>query len=74
MKILKQGKIKNISGIKRFKCNYCGCVFEAEQGEYKSGQHYNDTYYFCECPFCGKQAPEVVMRRVDYALEQEFNR
>lgn len=54
MKILKQGNLELLKETKRFVCKYCHCVFEADKSEYKSGQHYNDLYYTCTCPACGK--------------------
>lgn len=60
MKIIQHGQPKRT--IKRFKCWKCGCVFEADKGEYKSGSQYNEIYYWCGCPDCGKSANEVVMR------------
>lgn len=62
MKIIKKGREKDLKKTKRFTCRECGCVFEADKGEYQSGQQYNETYFFCKCPFCGKEAPETVMR------------
>lgn len=37
-------------------------MFEADKGEYKVGQQYNDLFYQCKCPDCGKHANEVIMR------------
>lgn len=62
MKIIKHGKPKYNKPDRCFKCDSCGCVFEAEYGEYKTGSQYNETYRYCKCPECGKQANEVVMR------------
>lgn len=57
MTIIKQGKIPDTS--KKGKCDYCGCIFKAEKGEYKAtGQlgvmHDGLPNYNCECPCCGK--------------------
>lgn len=52
MKIIKEGDLNKLKKIKRFECKECGCIFEAEKNEYKHGSQYNDTYYYCECPFC----------------------
>lgn len=62
MKIIKHGNPKYNKPDRCFKCDNCGCVFEAEYGEYKTGSQYNETYRYCKCPECGKQANEVVMR------------
>lgn len=61
MKILKQGKSKEeidriTKQVRQFECPVCGCVFEADNTEYK--HHYNqreDTKWLeCNCPNCGK--------------------
>ncbi|MCM1168169.1 MAG: hypothetical protein NC401_19465 [Ruminococcus sp.] len=66
MTVLKEGdpdRAKQlVSKTRRFKCGRCGCVFEADKGEYQPGQQYNDVYFFCKCPCCGEQAREVRMR------------
>lgn len=63
MKIIQHGKPKtDFNTIKRFKCDFCGCVFEADKGEYKVGTQYNSIYHQCKCPDCGKHANEVIMR------------
>lgn len=49
MKIIVRGNVT-----KRFTCERCGCVFEANVGEYAAGQHLNEKYYYCECPMCKK--------------------
>lgn len=43
-------------------CGACGCVFEAEKDEYTAGSQYNEIFYQCKCPECGKSANEVRMR------------
>lgn len=48
MKIITQGVVER--EIKKFECDYCGCVFEAEPGEYGS----DNQYYSCKCPTCGR--------------------
>lgn len=62
MKIIKHGTPKCNKSDRRFRCNNCGCVFEVEYGEYKTGSQYNEPFRYCKCPECGKQANEVVMR------------
>ena len=54
MKILKEGSLNKINKIKRFECNKCGCLFEANKNEYKISSQYNQEYVYCECPFCHK--------------------
>lgn len=51
MKILKQGKIPDTRMI--FTCIACGCVFEADQNEYRTHFFKNEYRYSCECPNCG---------------------
>lgn len=64
MKIIKEGLSceeieRKRKGIRRFKCDFCGCVFEAEQGEYKCNQYYNsELSYACQCPKCDEVALE----------------
>ncbi len=66
MTVLKEGNCDCakmlVLKIRRFKCDQCGCVFEANKDEYKSVAQYNDIYYFCKCPCCGENANEIRMR------------
>lgn len=55
MKILQQGVLPRM--YKKFVCENCGCVFEADKSEYfASGQmevlHDGLPNYKCECPTC----------------------
>lgn len=58
MKIIVEGKIPKKT--KRFKCEHCGCEFEADKGEYKRAKRLEymfggveyQTEYQCECPCC----------------------
>lgn len=56
MKILQQGVLRTYT--KKFSCTKCGCIFEADKGEYKgvSQMEYFDTRmsYKCNCPTCGE--------------------
>lgn len=52
MKILKQGIRTNPNSPKIFVCQTCGCVFEAEEGEYKSDFQYNILSFYSMCPIC----------------------
>lgn len=54
MKIIKNGDLKRIKQIKTFDCDFCGCLFEADNIEYRIGSQYNETYYYAKCPFCGR--------------------
>lgn len=67
MKIIKKGKSKEeleaiLKVTKRFECKTCGCVFEADKGEYKYMDDGIYSEYYCKCPNCAKDAYEVKMR------------
>lgn len=50
---------KKREGIRCFKCDFCDCVFEAEQNEYKCNQYYTgELIYTCLCPKCNEFAHE----------------
>ncbi len=55
MKIIKNGNINQLKKIKTFDCDFCGCIFEADNTEYKTGHQYNEVYYYAFCPFCGRR-------------------
>lgn len=72
MKIIKQGKSKEevgkiIKRVRQFECSICGCIFEADDTEYK---HYFDREkraesWECECPNCGElTTPNALVYRV----------
>lgn len=61
MKIIKQGEVKRKLKPLQFECRECGCVFEADNTEYKFS--HADLYpgelddeeilvYYCLCPTC----------------------
>lgn len=54
MKIIKQGDLNRLKEIKRFECKVCGCVFEAENTEYRRdySQRENCGWYASKCPTC----------------------
>ena len=58
MKIIREGNLENIKNPKKFLCQRCGCIFEAEKDEYKGHNHYNDIYFYAECPCCKAKAFE----------------
>lgn len=58
MKIITPGDISMLRRTKRFRCPYCGCIFEADEGEYKHGPQWEPEAY-CVCPTCGKNACEM---------------
>ena len=55
MKIIKPGNIDKIKKMKMFNCDFCGCLFEADNTEYITNSQYNETYYYVICPFCGRR-------------------
>lgn len=50
---------RKIKKTKRFECEICGCIFEADKGEYKSSNCQWDFYYYAKCPCCGRNADEA---------------
>ena len=61
MKIIKAGKVpEKVKRDKRFECLKCGCVFDAEEGEYKCEEFYG---YSAQCPCCGEMTGRVVNLR-----------
>ena len=65
MNIIKQGKTKEelkaiLNVTKRFECKTCGCVFEADKGEYETEEARIYSYYYCKCPNCGQKVNEVI--------------
>lgn len=52
MKILKMGEVPSES--KMFICNYCGCEFIADEGEYSKcySQGEDMMLYAASCPCC----------------------
>lgn len=65
MNIIKQGKSKEelktiLNATKRFECKTCGCIFEADRGEYETEEVQIYSYHYCECPNCGQKANEVI--------------
>ena len=66
MKIIKEGNKRQLNKIKRFECTSCGCIFEADKTEYRSGNQYNESYYYCECPFCKRDtSKEIKIKNFD---------
>ena len=55
MKIIKEGSMPN--NTKRFKCEVCGCIFEANEKEYCASSYMEVMVgvlpnYKCACPTC----------------------
>ena len=52
MKILVEGKLDNLKQTK-FECPRCGCVFIANEMEYRAEAEFYGYYtVMCECPCC----------------------
>lgn len=68
MKIIKDGDqnkaAKKLKQTKRFECSVCGCVFEADKGEYTPCMNQFDYSAHAECPCCKQRAYEIRTRRV----------
>lgn len=56
MKIIKEGNLDKLMRVKRFKCDYCDCIFTANHKEYIIDSQYNEEYYYCICPCCDNRA------------------
>lgn len=56
MKIIKPGDLERLKIIKRFECKDCGCIFEADQHEFRSADAMEALHdaidASCECPCC----------------------
>jgi hypothetical protein len=53
IKIIKEGSLKLI---KKFHCQYCGCIFEADDDSYLIDTCYpysTETFLKINCPCCG---------------------
>lgn len=55
MKIIKEGDLTKLNETKKFYCRACGCVFEANKGEYIEEELQINAIFLCECPCCGKK-------------------
>ena len=52
MEIIKHGQIPEHRV--QFRCDYCGCVFIANYGEFTYNMYRNEEYYSARCPECFK--------------------
>lgn len=59
MKIIKPGDLSRLDTTRRFSCFACGCIWEADDSEYRKQWDKNDELIVCECPNC---------RRTTYAM------
>lgn len=63
MKIIKLGRRlsdKDKREVKRFECGRCGCVFEADNSEYKHTFYMNEDVFLCPCPNCARVTSYVI--------------
>lgn len=60
MKILEKGNLEKIKNTRKFTCIKCGCLFEADESEYKYcdafTQQHDGVAAECKCPMCGADA------------------
>lgn len=58
IKIIKPGKLKNPKDTRRFLCLNCGCVFDADRGDYEAvtirNQLDDEIAHQAICPACHK--------------------
>jgi len=54
MKIIKPGDKTRLQQTKRFLCEDCGCIFEANKGEYRFDNDRNIITCICTCPECNR--------------------
>ena len=67
MKIIKAGDVTRMQAIRRFSCEHCGCIFEADRTEYRTEHDFrNDALYVHPCPTCGR---DVMAHREDRGTE-----
>ena len=75
MKILKQGKSKEevdriIKRVRQFECPICGCVFEADDTEYKYQfcQREAEEWWECNAPIVASSPTSQYRRDESYIL------
>lgn len=56
IKIIQHGDLNRLKHTIEFTCKDCGCVFEADQGDYtfQYSQREDCGWYAIKCPFCDK--------------------
>lgn len=59
MKIIVKGNPDKVKQTKKFVCNVCGCVFEADVGEYKIAFKRNIEVAYTKCPMCNSTTYET---------------
>lgn len=75
MRVIFAGDTSKARAWVKFTCHECGCVFEAERGEYrerlKNKKNGHDRWFYTECPCCNRDVAknEVFRREKDEAKE-----
>lgn len=55
IRIITPGDMTRLKKIKRFTCDACGCVFEADKDHYEDvSTQIDGPEWKCKCPTCGK--------------------
>ena len=53
MRVIIEGDLSLLKKEKQFRCERCGCIWYAEEGEYKNESNQIDgSLYACQCPTC----------------------
>lgn len=52
--VIEHGRREKI--VRRFICTTCGCIFKADEEDYKRVFDRNESYCYTTCPECGKAA------------------
>lgn len=63
MRIIKKGDLEP----RVFNCDSCGCIFEANNKEYRYKKQCIFDIYYCECPECEH---EIEVREWSQAAEE----
>ena len=57
MKIIKEGDLNRLDSTRRFECEHCGAIWEANAAEYRTGRDFrNGWYHVMKCPTCQRDA------------------
>lgn len=59
MKIITHGKYEEPKTVEVFRCLTCGCLFEADDSEYKIVVYENLVIHSCKCPECLNKAYKI---------------
>ena len=69
MKVITHGT-KPDETVLRFTCWRCGCVFDADKGEYKPQGSRNEITFSCNCPECGAATTDYYRKDGDRVINQ----